>query len=186
MNRSLRCVVRARTSGSALALIACSITAAVIAAAPALAAVSPPLSPGEGGSSAVSSEGSSPVVHGEFPAPTQSTPNASPALEGVCYAESGFRNESNVGGWAKSHCAPAEEQQLEVCVEQYYEGKWHSSETCNTSSLNYSIGFTIYTRRSLTCTHGRSFRVWNWFYTPGGHPEITTGFYPSSSGETRC
>ncbi len=71
-------------------------------------------------------------------------------------------------------------------MEQYYEGSWHSSGTCNVSEPEYVQFLKIYTARSLTCTHGRKFRVWNWYYTPGGKPEVTTGFYPSASGETRC
>lgn len=167
-----------RFRSSLFAVVGCSFLIAAISAVPALAGtVSPALAPGSGGSAAVTSEGARSPLH--------SSGNPGPLLA-VCYAESGFLSESNVGGWAEGKCTEAKEQEIEVCVEQQYEGSWHTSETCAVVGPSYVTRLRAQTRRSLTCTHGRKFRVWNWYYTPGGSPEVTTGLYPSESGETRC
>lgn len=155
-----------------------SFLIATISSAPALAGiVSPALPPGAGGSATVTSEGAQSPVH--------SGGGASPLLQ-TCYAESGFLGGSTVGGFAEGRCSATKTQEIEVCVEQLYEGSWHTSETCATVGPSYVQFLRAQTRRSLTCTHGRKFRVWNWYDTPGGTPEITTGFYPTASGETRC
>jgi hypothetical protein len=105
---------------------------------------------------------------------------------GVCQTESQFVGKEYVGGKVTGRCNPATDQEIEICVEQYYGAKWYASETCNTSPLEDTAVLPIEAARSLLCTHGRDFRVWNWYYTPGGKPEVSTGLYPSSSGETRC
>jgi hypothetical protein len=167
----------------------CAVAGAT--ATPALSApVQPALSPGNGGSPVVTNEGSVSTTHtfGELPSPGATTPGskAGPDLEGACRAYSQFVGKEYVGGKVTGKCAPAKDQQVEICVEQYYGSRWYSSETCNTSALEYTTTLPIEAARSLLCTHGRKYRVWNWYYTPGGEPEVTTGLYPDSEGETRC
>jgi hypothetical protein len=168
---------RARMITCALAT-AGSIGLTAASAAPTLA-VSPPLSPGSGGPETVTNANGSPVTH-----LGPSSPGIAPP--GLCFAESGFGPGSTVSGWAEGRCSESRTQEIEVCVEQNYNGSWHSSETCNVAGPAYKQFLRVNTKYSLVCTHGRKFRVWNWYYTPGTTPEITTGLYPTASGETRC
>jgi hypothetical protein len=168
---------------------ACALTGAVVTASPALsAALSPPTSPGDGGSPTVSNEGSQPVQH-TLGGSAQTAPNGKvvPNLN-VCSQSTNFTygyGSGYVGGKISTICTAAEEQQVEVCAEQNYSGSWHSSGTCRTSSLTDTTSLTEYTG-ALQCTPGRYFRIWSWFYTPAGNPAVTTEFVPGAGGERRC
>jgi hypothetical protein len=180
---------RARVITCAL-VTACFIALTAAAAASALA-VSPPLPPGSGGSEEVTNANGSPMTHlfsGLSSTGTaQNTPsNGAAQAAGLCFAESGFGPGSTVSGWAEGRCSQSRTQEIEVCVEQNYSGSWHTSETCNVAGPADKQFLRVNTKYSLVCTHGRKFRVWNWYYTPGTTPEITTGLYPTASGETRC
>lgn len=182
---------RARVLARVL-VISCSVALAVAAAAPSFAAaVSPPLSPGSGGSQSVTGEGSQPQLHifgnTSPPSATQTAPNGSagPDLQ-TCYAWGEMIGGPTVDGFAEGRCSEAKEQEIEVCLEQKYEGAWHSSETCKVAGPADVQFLPDYTARALECTSGRYYRVWDWYYTPGGSPEITTALIPTAGGETRC
>lgn len=79
-------------------------------------------------------------------------------------------------------------QQIEVCLQQYYEGSWHSSNSCRANPTNttaYSDGLSE-NSGGIYCTSGRPFRAWGWFYTPYALPIVTEEFYPDGGGEARC
>jgi hypothetical protein len=184
--------IRKRGCASAMAVVGCSAALAALASTSAVAGTSsPPPPPGAGGSEAVTNANGSPVMHlfGALQSPgvAQNTPsNGAVPDAGLCYAESGFNAGSTVSGWAEGRCSESRTQEIEVCVEQNYGGSWHSSETCNVGGPAYKQFLRVGTKYSLVCTHDRKVRVWNWYYTPGTTPEITTGLYPTASGETRC
>lgn len=79
-------------------------------------------------------------------------------------------------------------QQVQVCVQQKYEGSWHSSNSCRTkppSGVVYARGIEQSTG-GIQCTHGRPFRGWGWFYTPYAYPVTSEELVPNLNGEARC
>lgn len=143
-----------------------------------------------------------PVLSGNLPhdflgnsTQSTSTPGgeATPDYEAVCSQVTHFFNKfgaTEVNGEISTICTKPEKQAVEICIQQYYSGSWHSSETCKRDPAAGTVDTSTLTdegARWLRCTSGRRFRIWSWFYTPEADLNpVTEEFVPDGAGEARC
>lgn len=144
-----------------------------------------PILPASGGTPEIAAESSRPEFHS-----TPSTPNAeaSPDTASCGWGIRLLYEEKNAYSEGYSICNEPVAQAWEVCAQQKYEGSWHNSKTCvrvPSSGTVTNRGFSLLSR-GITCTKGRYYRAWGWYYTPTLEPKTSTDLIPSEGGETLC
>jgi hypothetical protein len=110
---------------------------------------------------------------------------ASPASAASCKQSTKLEGGASKGYvWSaiETKCNEPVLQQVEACMQQKYEGSWHSSGTCVTSEVAETNPLYTYSGE-ITCTTGRYYRAWSWWYRAG---ETSTDLVPSEGGTQAC
>lgn len=135
----------------------------------------------------IAAETSTPVMHTPAETPSTQSPKT-PNTEG-CGSITRLVHSAFVYSETLMECQGGSTlQAIETCVQQKYEGSWHSSGTCRrdpSTGTTLSSGLTE-TSEPISCVKGRYYRAWGWFYTPYLEPKTSTELVPNLNGETLC